>query len=92
MITYPLFRLTMALATGIFLFDRFLADCCSLELALLGLVLSVVAAAACHGMSRPAVRYVFGALRRTHSFLELRKLLTVFSNAEHRQISDELFL
>lgn len=85
LITYPLFRLTMALATGIFLFDRFLADCCSLELALLGLVLSVVAAAACHGMSRPAVRYVFGAV----TFLCFFWLGGVLYLMEDRQVSYE---
>lgn len=85
LITYPLFRLTMALATGIFLFDRFLADCCSLELSLLGLVLSVVAAAACHGMSRPAVRYVFGAV----TFLCFFWLGGILYLMEDRQVSYE---
>lgn len=60
LVTYPLFRLTMALATGIFLFDRFLAECCSLGFSLWGLGISFLAAVICNRLSYPTSKIFFG--------------------------------
>lgn len=59
-IIYPLFRLTLSMAAGIFLFDKFLSDRMSWLLALGIFLLSVVITCACFRLSSYRWRRVFG--------------------------------